>query len=170
MAFQFQCPNGHLLEGDESQAGQQCQCPICQTLFIIPQPIADETPEVTPAPPSPEAAPGFPQVGPSGAETSAKQAAPVEIKEPEILHIPCPECKQELETPVEMLDQDVMCPHCQAQFQLRRRDSVEFKRKRKREAEIRERKKDKAWFNFAIFAVVAVLIFIGVLILITVAG
>ena len=39
MPFQFQCPQGHLLEGDKSQAGQQCHCPTCGMLFIIPQPI-----------------------------------------------------------------------------------------------------------------------------------
>jgi len=169
MAFQFQCPNGHLLEGEESQAGEQCQCPICQTLFIIPQPIVEEQPHAASSQ-SAATPPAFPAIGPAASRSSAKPAAPVEIKEPEFLHIPCPECKQELETPVEMLDQEVMCPHCQAQFQLRRRDSVEFKRKRKQEAEIRERKTDNWWFNFAIVAVVAVLIFLCVLIFMSVAG
>jgi hypothetical protein len=36
MPFQFLCPQGHLLEGVESQMGQQAQCPYCATLFIIP--------------------------------------------------------------------------------------------------------------------------------------
>jgi hypothetical protein len=70
-----------------------------------------------------------------------------------------------LETPVEMLDQDVMCPHCQAQFRLRRQDSVEHKRRRKQELEIREHKTGSAWFNWAIVVVVLVVIFLLVLIL-----
>jgi len=38
MAFQFLCPQGHLLQGEEWQAGQQSICPICQSLFVIPSP------------------------------------------------------------------------------------------------------------------------------------
>ena len=72
--------------------------------------------------------------------------------------------KKMLETPVEMLDLDVLCPHCQAQFQLRRRDSVEFKRKKEQEAEIREFKAGKTWLNLAIVAVVLVVLFLGALI------
>src|SRR2546426_1104931 len=40
MSFQFQCPQGHLLEGDPSQAGQAVNCPTCGMLFIIPAPLA----------------------------------------------------------------------------------------------------------------------------------
>ena len=36
MPFQFMCPQGHLLEGSESQMGQQSQCPLCGTAFIVP--------------------------------------------------------------------------------------------------------------------------------------
>ena len=36
MPFQFMCPQGHLLEGHESQMGQQVPCPLCGTLLIIP--------------------------------------------------------------------------------------------------------------------------------------
>jgi glutaredoxin len=51
MAFQFLCPQGHLLQGDESQAGQQCMCPYCNSLFLVPQPLAPP-PEPQPSPPS----------------------------------------------------------------------------------------------------------------------
>jgi hypothetical protein len=88
------------------------------------------------------------------------EARRVEVREPELLHIPCPQCKQLLETPVEMLDQEVLCPFCQAQFQLRRRDSVEFKRRRQQEREMRDRKAEKAWLNYAIAAVVLVVLFL----------
>jgi hypothetical protein len=37
MGFKFLCPQGHLLEGDSSQAGQPCGCPECGTTFLVPQ-------------------------------------------------------------------------------------------------------------------------------------
>lgn len=180
MAFQFQCPNGHLLQGEESQAGQQCYCPTCQILFIIPAPPAPAAPGAgfpqigppgsrSPLPGSRSPLPGgFPQVGPAGKPSAAAQVLAMQMKEPDLLHIPCPKCKQVLESPLEMLDQDVICPHCQAQFTLRRRDSVEYKRKKQQEQEIRERKVGNAWLNWAI--VVAVLVVLGLLILIFAGG
>lgn len=39
MTFQFLCPQGHLLQGEEWQAGQQSICPICQSVFLIPSPV-----------------------------------------------------------------------------------------------------------------------------------
>ena len=66
MAFQFLCPQGHLLEGDESQSGEQAQCPYCSSVFLIPQPIptAQADPSTVPPPVPPEAgfqAPSFEQ-------------------------------------------------------------------------------------------------------------
>ena len=65
------------------------------------------------------------------------------------MHIPCPN-GHELETPFDMLGTDVMCPHCNVQFHLREKDSVEYKAKRERKAQIREEKIGKAWLNWAI--------------------
>ena len=42
MAFQFCCPQGHVLQGETSQVGQLFQCPMCGVSFLIP-------PEATPA-------------------------------------------------------------------------------------------------------------------------
>ena len=52
MAFQFLCPGGHLLQGEESSAGSHCQCPHCGILFIIPQPLGRPSPS-SGAPPEP---------------------------------------------------------------------------------------------------------------------
>src|SRR5690349_1780314 len=101
MAFQFQCPQEHLLEGEESQAGQAINCPVCGMLFIIPEPIAAPAPETPP--PEPE-----------------KPA------EPELLHIPCPN-GHELEVPPDMIDTEVLCPQCNVQFRLRAKDSIEHR-------------------------------------------
>lgn len=38
MPFQFYCPQGHLLQSDDSQVGQQCMCPYCQSVFLVPEP------------------------------------------------------------------------------------------------------------------------------------
>ncbi|MCH5377881.1 MAG: hypothetical protein JJ992_28325, partial [Planctomycetes bacterium] len=180
--FQFQCPQcANVLQADPAQAGQQSQCPICQTLFIIPAPLAPPASQMSPRPGDffpqtsgpghpPTENPGtWPAPGPPSG-TPAPQvpaAGPVELKEPDELHIPCPECQQLLETPVEMLDQEVLCPYCQAQFCLRRRDSVEYKRRRQQELEMRERKAGKAWLNWAIVVVVLVVIFLLFLIIST---
>lgn len=165
MAFQFQCPYGHLLEGDESQAGQQCQCPMCQTLFIIPAPLAPAAPPEPPvseSPPPPSSPfPGGRTPAPSGVPRFGTKR--FTNQEPEVLHIPCPNGHL-LETPVEMLDQDVLCPQCQVQFRLRRRDSEEFKRRKEQEAEIKEIRTGNAWFHWAV--VVAVLVLVGLLFLI----
>ena len=137
MSFQFQCPQGHLLEGDVSQAGQQCHCPTCGMLFIIPEPIVEPAPAVTEEP-----APAQPQPEP---------------EEEKLLHIACPN-GHVLEVPPEMLEQDCLCPHCQTQFTLRAKDSVEHRRKREVEAEFKAQKSGQLWLNWAIgIAVVVVL-------------
>jgi rubredoxin len=184
MPFQFQCPQGHLLEGDESQAGQQCHCPTCGMLFIIPQPIAAQPAGSFTAPAAgggafrfserfegidqgqpqlatPEGDPSAPYV--PAADPAAAVSPTAAQPEPELLHIPCPN-GHELETPVEMLDQDVLCPQCNAQFRLRRKDSVEFKKKKEQDEAIRLEKVGRLWLNWAIVAIVlVVLIFIGLI-------
>jgi hypothetical protein len=82
MAFQFLCPQGHLLQGDESQAGQQCKCPYCESLFLVPQPLVAAP--VEPAEPEPTPPPGLfgdaapPSLGAGGAPdfSWAQQPAP----------------------------------------------------------------------------------------------
>ncbi len=63
MAFQFLCPQGHVLQGDESQAGQQCMCPYCNSMFLVPQPAgapAAEAPQAeTQEEPQPTPPPGL---------------------------------------------------------------------------------------------------------------
>ena len=38
MPFQFCCPQGHVLQGDESQVGQLFHCPMCGSNFLVPPP------------------------------------------------------------------------------------------------------------------------------------
>ena len=55
MAFQFFCPNRHLLQANENQVGQICRCPMCQTEFLIPSPTGQPTPTPQPIPVQPSA-------------------------------------------------------------------------------------------------------------------
>jgi hypothetical protein len=161
MAFQFTCPQGHLLSGDESQAGQQCHCPTCGMLFIIPEPIA--APVAVSfgagnrfaglAETQPAEAPALSFGGGGAATATMAPPAPAE----ELLHIACPN-GHELETPVDMLDQDVLCPQCNAQFRLRRKDSIEHKRKKEIEEQVRLEKLGSLWLTWAIVAVVVVVL------------
>jgi len=145
MSFQFECPNGHLLEGTPDQAGQQCNCPTCGMLFIIPEPVADEQDDTGPWP---------------GVSSRRKKGlGDLAPKGPELLHIPCPN-GHELETPPEMLDQEVLCPHCQAQFTLRRKNSVEFKRQEEEARIVKEAKIGQAWLQWAIVAGVLIVLFV----------
>ncbi len=36
--FYCPCPQSIMLESDTSQVGQQCQCPTCGMLFVVPDP------------------------------------------------------------------------------------------------------------------------------------
>ncbi len=153
--FQFQCPQGHLLEGEESQAGETINCPVCSILFIIPNPIAQPEPE-----PEPEVI----QVGRRGAALPQnEQTGPV------ILHIPCPN-GHVLDTPEEMLEQEVLCPQCGVQFRLRSKDSLESKQKKKEQEELRSLKAGNAWLTYAIVAATLVLLLVFGLIIMKAAG
>ena len=78
MSFQFLCPQGHLLEGIESQTGQQCQCPLCGTAFIVPAPTGYTPPPQHYSAPAGAAAPpiGPSQQVPLGAAPSPGPSAP----------------------------------------------------------------------------------------------
>ncbi len=165
MAFQFLCPQGHLLEGDESQQGQPCDCPMCGMRFLIP--VLQGPPHPAPGP-APETA-AFPDF------TSAAPAEPAPLVEPEpetpreprLLHIPCPN-GHELETPEEMLGQDVLCPLCGEQFSLQFKDSVEYKEEKEREREREESRMAQVWFNRAIIA--AVVVVLGLILMIVISS
>ncbi|MCA9246134.1 MAG: hypothetical protein KDA42_03435 [Planctomycetales bacterium] len=148
MSFQFLCPHGHLLEGDHSQMGQQIDCPTCGISFIIP------TVEV-PAEAQERAPGGFDFSGNAPPMAGNPFDPTARDDGPRMLHIPCPN-GHELETPDNMLGQDVLCPFCGEQFHLRFQDSVEARRERREARERKERKVANAWFNRAIIAAIFV--------------
>ena len=179
MTFQFLCPQGHLLEGEEAHMGMQCQCPQCGTAFIIPtvdqtgqsNDVAGDAPsqgtevELEQLAPltSPDDIGGVESV-PDELQAAAPAVAPDDPLEDELggpasdevmLHIPCPN-GHELETPLEMVGQRAMCPHCGVEFRLKRERSVEYMQQQ----EILERRRAKFWFQLAVLAAG----FVGVLI------
>jgi hypothetical protein len=95
--------------------------------------------------------------------------APEPPAEPELLHIPCPN-GHELETPLDMLEQEVFCPQCNAQFRLRKKDSVEYKRKKEEGDRIKEIKSGNFWLKMAIVAAVLVGLLVLGLVAMTVMG
>ena len=159
--------------------GMQTQCPQCGVLFIIPTIVAPSyavEPEHAlspmpgaadpPDPPPQDAALGSflgtlgqpaanKVISPKSAtQTAVPAIEPPKVEaEPGLLHIPCPN-GHELETPVEMLGQDVLCPHCKAQFHLRRQDSIEAQR----EQELLDQRRAEAWLRWSIAAAVIVVI------------
>ncbi len=161
MPFQFNCPNGHLLEALETQAGDQCNCPHCGVLFIIPTPPGAAAPRESPAVTTevPEV-----HVKTSGLTTGFDPSGGADEQ---LLHIPCPN-GHVLDVPMDMLQQHVMCPHCQSQFMLREKDSVEYKRRREMQEELREARAGRAWLNWAI--AVAVVVAVGLVILIAISS
>jgi hypothetical protein len=159
MPFQFYCPQGHLLEGQESQMGQQSQCPICGAGFMIPvvQGAAPPQPD-----PTPNIATG-PAFSGAAAATSAPMteapapAQPEAPKEPRVVRIPCPN-GHVLETPSDMFGQQALCPYCNTQFELRYEDSAEYAEE---QAEIKSRREEELnaqWVKWSIRAAIFVVV------------
>jgi acetyl-CoA carboxylase beta subunit len=93
-------------------------------------------------------------------EEKKRESSTVDVtKKEELFHIPCPN-GHELEVPREMLEQTALCPHCNSQFKLRERDSVEAKRKKVIREEQQERQTSNTWLHWIVGISVAVLLFL----------
>jgi len=92
------------------------------------------------------------------------ESAPEELR---IWHIPCPN-GHVLETPEDMLDQDVLCPYCEKQFTLRKFQSVEETEKRERERAIREERAGQLWLKWAIG--IAAVVILGIIVMIAISA
>lgn len=166
MAYQFTCPcpQQMLLEVDESAAGQVIQCPYCPQTFPAPAAPFGELqpagafgdfpagPEPT-GPPLPQGPPGLPDL--LGPNPHASLQA--------VVHIPCPQ-GHVLEVPREMLEQTAVCPHCNSQFKLAEKKSLEWQKKHEEELSRQEAQAGRTWLNWAI--VIATLAVIGLIVLI----
>ena len=149
--------------------GMQCQCPQCGMAFIIPtiahpartagveSAAAAHSPQIELEPLGPidvlaesadRAAPSRREEVPDLdlSEIAATELSTAINTEP-MLHIPCPN-GHELETPLDMVGQRARCPHCGAEFRLRREKSIEYLQAQ----EIIDRRRAKFWFQLAIMA------------------
>ena len=149
MPFQFYCPQGHLLEGHESQMGQQSQCPLCGAIFLIPQPQAAAAPPPPAPPPEPAPAP------PPAASAPPPPSAPAAPPEPRIVRIPCPKGHL-LETPSDMFGQQALCPYCNTQFELLYESSVEYQEDQVLAKQRREEEINQLWVKWTIRAAIFV--------------
>jgi hypothetical protein len=162
MPFQFYCPQGHLLEGHESQMGTPGQCPMCGAMFVFPQMAGA-------APPGPQYGGTQPQ-GPFSAHADGGgmyaqspghyAEPPPPPPEPTIYRILCPK-GHELQTPAEMLGTKAQCPYCNAVLELTYENSVEHRDELQRQQRIneqrqqmREEARGRFWLNIAIVVVV----------------
>jgi hypothetical protein len=139
MAFEFLCPQGHLLEGDESQVGSECACPTCGCHFEVPAPLPPKPINVVSIDPAPAPLPDVPPEA-----FKMKRAAELEI-----VHVPCPS-GHELETPREMLGQEALCPYCNKQFRLRLEKSLEYIKERAEEQRREDLKLGRKWLKITI--------------------
>lgn len=187
MTFQFLCPQGHLLQGEEQHMGMQCQCPQCGVAFIIPTierptaapslsgssldlaPIEEDRVEEEFAPDLSGLAPGTTGLERFDDEVFNSEnlaAGSIEMNEvidelgETLLHIPCPN-GHVLDVPLDMIGARVMCPHCRAEFRLRREKSIEHLR----EQELIDARRARFWFRLAILAASVVGIALIVMIL-----
>jgi hypothetical protein len=177
MPFQFYCPQGHLLEGHESQMGTPGQCPMCGAMFVFPQMAGGGPPSgpaghsygAPPAPPPPFGGPPQ-QSGPFGGAPAGGGMFPPtpdhysdvrqQQTEPTIYRILCPK-GHEVQTPAEMLGTKAQCPYCNAVMELKVENSVEHREeleKQRRLNEQREQMRQEAqarfWLKLSIFVVV----------------
>lgn len=87
-----------------------------------------------------------------------------QLDELKIHLIPCPKGHL-LETPDDMLDQEVLCPFCNTQFRLRYADSMEARNQYEREIAARDARRGQLWLKWAIgIAVLVVLGMIGLIV------
>lgn len=109
----------------------------------------------TPAqPPAPEPTP----------PPAADKAAPAEEQAPQNVRIPCPQ-GHELQTPMDMVGQEVLCPICATQFHLRYEDSIEYKEEQAERRRRRAENVNQAALKWAIGTAVAiVLAIVGMLV------
>ncbi|MBL9093906.1 MAG: hypothetical protein JNL96_22000 [Planctomycetaceae bacterium] len=151
MPFPFYCPQGHLLEGHESQQGTPGRCPTCGAPFMFP--VLNAAPGAAPpgyehgAPqqnsPIPSGAPGGGGVGfamPPGA------GAPVRT-----LNLLCPN-GHTVPTPEDLMGTTTICPYCNKPVEVIRENSVEYKRQLQQAARERDAATSRLWIRFALVA------------------
>jgi DNA-directed RNA polymerase subunit RPC12/RpoP len=180
---QCQCPHCGVMFAIPAPPGQMApRAPMAQpgapmaqpggpAVGSAPQWPAPANPAAPPFAPAEPQAPGiYPTMPGDSAPTSPAGPAFPDVRDPssgrrdvfgeptgpQLLHIPCPK-GHVLETPPEMVGEEVMCPHCNTRFKLHERESLEYKRKQKAAQEKADYISGKKWFAWAVIFAVIVL-------------
>jgi hypothetical protein len=161
MSFTFYCPQGHLLEGNDSQQGTQGRCPTCASVFVFPSAAsAAGAAAVSGGSHSgPAIGGGFPAFdaayGP-GVSAPAKTSAPAGFgAAPRILKILCPR-GHELPTPEDLVGTTTICPYCNQSVVVSMENSVEHRDKMRAVERERDEATGRFWLRIAMVALVLV--------------
>ncbi len=119
-----------------------------------PAPFTDFQVQTEPAPTPVEAA------AVAAPAEEPKPEPPPEKQEPRIVRIPCPQ-GHELQTPMDMVQQDVLCPICNTQFHLRYEDSIEFKEEQAELRRLKAERMNQVALKWSIGAAIAVVLLIA---------
>lgn len=150
MPFTFFCPQGHLLEGHESQQGTQGRCPNCASVFVFPMAGASGgSGPVTAAAPQP----AFEQAYGPGPQQSPTFQAPAPMSR--ILRIVCPR-GHELPTPEDLIGTTTICPYCNAQVVVAFENSAEHRQQQQAIAKQREEESSRFGLRIAMIALLIV--------------
>jgi hypothetical protein len=157
MPFTFYCPQGHLLEAQESQQGTQGRCPTCSAVFVFPT-VAGTPAPATPAPAAVSGGANFPAFdaayGPGvpapGNTSSQSFAAP-----PRILQILCPRGHQ-IPTPEDLLGTTTICPYCNQSVVVSFENSLEHRKQQQAIENEREAASGRFFLRIAVVALVLV--------------
>lgn len=159
MTFQFQCPQGHILEAESAHEGRFCLCPHCGARMEIPPAPIDDAPLI-----KVEGKESEYQAARWQADTPVIESPFSANQVPDCYHIPCPN-GHELEALPEMLGKYAMCPHCEAKFKLMHENSVEFQQQQLQREETRQAQLARNSLNWAIVATVLTLLGLALLFL-----
>jgi len=149
MSFEFYCPNGHLLEGDDEQLGTQGRCPICGTLFRFPTTTLVARREKLRREaemPASDAA----------AESAAPELAPEPVvPERRVIQVLCPN-GHVLNVLEELLGSEAVCLKCKTKFVPTTERSIPYLRTKHRYETQKGEAQGRFWMGVAVLGVTAV--------------
>lgn len=149
MSFEFYCPNGHLLEGDDEQLGTQGRCPICNVMFTFPTTTLVARREKL-------RHDAKVRVDEGKAEAAEPELPPEPIvPERRVIQVLCPK-GHVLDTPEELLGSEVKCLRCKTRFVPTTERSVAYLRNKHRYETQKGEEQGRFWMGAAVLAVTAV--------------
>lgn len=150
MSFEFYCPNGDLLEGDDEQLGTQGRCPICGSVFMFPK-----TTLVAAREKRRRDAQNAVDVAAVDAAVEADPPPEPLVLEPRVIQVLCPN-GHVLNTPEELLGSEAVCLKCKVRFSPTVERSVTYLRNKHRYETQKGAAQGRFWLGVAIVAATVV--------------